>query len=186
MNMHAENDEAGRGISCAVLDGGEIALVRISGRGCFSNSLAMKRFASHAQKRGADLKFIVDLKDCDSMDSTFMGVMAGIVIHHTQNKMPKVIVINAGDHCKKCLKNLGLLPLLDVRAGHVKELDRAEDALAPAPVAEPSRLDQICLTLQAHQQLVKLDEQNEVRFQAVIEYLEKSLEEEKGGGECKA
>lgn len=177
-NASTGNRDVGQSLLCAVMDGGEIALVRAIGRGTFANSMALKRFATHVRQRSPNLKFILDLKSCDSMDSTFMGVIAGIAIGHLQNKMPKVIVVNANDHCKKLLKNLGLAQLLDIRSGTIAEADRAEGRLAPAAEDSTSRLDQIVLTLEAHKDLVKVDEENEVRFQAVIEYLEKSLETE--------
>lgn len=166
---------------CAVLDEGAIALVRLNGRGCFANSMGLKDFSTRLQERNRALTFIIDLANCESMDSTFMGVMAGIAITQIRNKAPKAIVLNANDHCIRLLKNLGVGQLVDIRRGSSEEVSRAEDQFRPTQNRELGRTEQICLTLQAHKQLVNLDKQNEVRFQAVIEYLEKSLTEEDGG-----
>jgi len=172
-----------KSILCAVVDDGEIALVRVVGRGNFSNSVALKRFAAHVQK-ASDKKptFILDLGECEAMDSTFMGVLASIAIIQTQTFQNKVIVLNANDHCRRLLKNLGLSHLVEIRQGQLAEADRGAASLQPAAATNVSHLEQICMTLQAHKELVKLDEGNELRFCAVIEYLEKSLEEEKGKG----
>lgn len=180
MSASAENQDISRNLLCAVIDNGEIALVRVIGRGNFSSAVPFKNFASLLQNKGADLKFILDLQQCESMDSTFMGVLAGICITQMKTGRGKVIVVNANDHCKRLLKNLGLTHLLDLRAGNIVEVERAEDQLAPAPAASVNRVEQICTTLEAHKELVRLDQQNEVKFQAVIEYLEKSLQEEGG------
>lgn len=173
------DDDPNRNLHCAVLDGGEIAVVRVAGRGCISNSMALKEFGRHVQDNRKELKFIVDLRQCEAMDSTFMGVLAGVAIVQLQHKYPRMIVVNASDHCLKLMKTLGLGTLVDVRNGALREVQRAEENFVPAEGGPSSRTEQICLTLEAHKQLVNLDEQNEVRFQAVIEYLEKSLKEEK-------
>lgn len=178
MSTSPEEQDPSRSLLCAVIDGGEIALVRVVGRGNFGNSMALKRFAAQLHAQGKPGSLIVDLSACDSMDSTFMGVLAGICITQMQSRA-KAIVLNANDHCRRLLKNLGLTHLVDMRAGQIAQAERAEASLAPARPVEASRLEQICLTLQAHKELVRLDEQNEIRFQAVIEYLEKSLDQSK-------
>jgi anti-anti-sigma factor len=163
----------------AVLDKGEIALVRVNGRGNFSNSLPLKKFAGSVIDRSREQKFIVDLHECETMDSTFMGVLAGICINQKGKGNSEVILVNVNDHCNRLLKNLGLTHMLQIRKGPATE---AQDVVfKPAETGNPSRIEQICTTLEAHKDLVKADEQNEVRFQAVIEYLKKSLEEESGG-----
>ena len=168
-----------RDLLCAVLDDGKIALVRVVGRGSFANSMALKRFAAHMQSQNKNFRFIVDLDLCESMDSTFMGVIAGIAITQIRAGGPRVTVVNPSQQCHKLLKNLGLEHLVDLRTGPVNEVGRAE--FRPAEATPASRAEQICLTLQAHKQLVDIDQKNEVRFQAVIEYLEKSLSEEERG-----
>lgn len=173
-----------KSLLCAVIDNGTIALVRVVGRGNFSNAMSLKQFAGHLQKPGKTLRFILDLDECEAMDSTFMGVLACISIIQQKDFGSKLIVVNANDHCRRLLKNLGLTHLVDMRSQPVEEVERAAGEFHPAEQTEVSKLDQICLTLQAHKQLVRIDEQNEVRFQAVIEYLEKSLEEETGNCGC--
>lgn len=168
---------------CAVVAEDEIALVRVFGRGCFANSSSLKQFSAHVQKCFGQPKFIVDLHHCDSMDSTFMGVLAHIAVHQLRSRGPRTVVVNASDHCQRLLKNLGIGSIIDLRSGSIEEVEKAEDHLRPAEPNTVSRAEQICLTLQAHKELVNLDSGNEVRFQAVIEYLEKSLEEEKKGND---
>jgi anti-anti-sigma factor len=182
MNIASEDTDLNRSLQCAVLDGGRIAVVRVLGRGNFSNSMPFKRFAAQVNSSPILDQFIVDLQFCESMDSTFMGVLAGAAIALHQQKQVKLIIFQTSDHCKRLLKNLGLLPLVDLRTGQLSAIERCEKQLAPAEGEECSRVDQILLTLQAHKELVRIDATNEVRFQAVIEYLEKSLEEEGGKG----
>lgn len=183
-NQKEKEQDASRTILCAVLEEGRIGLVRVLGRGSFSNSLPLKRFSDHfISLRQEGQKFVLDLHECETMDSTFMGVVAGICISLVQQDGGRVVAVNVNDHCQRLLKNLGLTHLLEIRSGGSKDLARGEKKLAPPEEnGESDKLRQICLTLEAHKDLIKVDEQNEVRFQAVIEYLEKSLQEE--GGRC--
>lgn len=169
-----------KSLLCAVLDDGRIALVRVVGRGNFGISIPFKNFALKMQERGG-VKFVIDLQYCESMDSTFMGVLAGICLAQIKSNAGRVAVVNANEHCRRLLKNLGIIHLLDLRTGAVAEVQRAEDEdqFAPAKNSSGSKLEQICTMLEAHKELVRLDQKNEVQFQAVIEYLEKSLQEER-------
>lgn len=178
MKTPAEEVDLSRSLQCAVLDGGEIAVVRVLSRGNFNNSMPLKRFAQLVQSEGKVQRFVVDLQFCESMDSTFMGVLAGIAIAMYQKQKAKLVVFGASDHCKRLLKNLGLLPLVELKDGQMTELERSEGSLKSADSAACTRIEQIYLTLNAHKELCRIDSQNEMRFQAVIEYLEKSLNEE--------
>lgn len=180
-DQKTDETDPNRRILGAILDDDGITVVRVLGRGSFSNSLALRNFAEHALKIGKAMRLVVDLGQCDAMDSTFMGVLAGICIRQSREGLPKTIVLNVSEHCQRLLKNLGLTHLLEIRQ-HDESLAKADDQLAPAEADPSSRLDQICLTLQAHRNLVQVDSENQVRFQAVIDYLEKSLSEEKNAG----
>ncbi len=183
MNEAQAQQNAGRNIQCAVLDDGEIALVRVGGRANFMNSLPLKKFAATISEAIAKPRFIVDLHECESMDSTFMGVLAGICITLSQKGAPRMIVLNANEHCCRLLKNLGLTHLLELRKeGDIPALNVTDADFQEAGPTQITRTEQICLTLQAHKDLVRIDGGNEVRFQAVIEYLEESLNKE--GAPC--
>lgn len=186
MKETIEEQTPGRNILCAHLREDRIALVRVIGRGSFQNSVPLKRFAQKIAEEAPETRFVVDLRECETMDSTFMGVLAGICITQGHGSGGKLIILNANDHCRRLLKTLGLTHIVEMRDSLDDEaLARAEAQLAPGASAGGSKLEQICLTLQAHKNLVRIDEQNEVRFQAVIEYLEKSLEAEGGtNGKC--
>lgn len=184
MRSSVTQSDPRRSLLCAVLEEEGIALVRVEGRGSFTNSMTMKNFASLMARRNPGFHLIIDLQDCESMDSTFMGVLAGLALEAIRAGRDKVIVVNASDHCHRLLRNLGILTLLDLRKCDIEAIRKGESQLSPVGDVPSSRLDQICLTLQAHKELVGLDKQNELRFQAVIEYLEKSLQEEKDKGKA--
>ncbi len=174
-----------RSILCAVLDDGRVAIVRAVGRGTFVNSVPLKRFADHLAARSKPETFILDLEQCETMDSTFMGILASISIAQERANRDKVIVANPNEHIVKLLKTLGLMRLLNVHEPERKKdrelIGKAEHELKPAEADTISHIDQINHTLKAHKTLIPLDEENQDRFQSVVHYLEKSLEEEGGG-----
>ena len=53
------------------------ALARVLGRGSYKVSRSLKEFASRVMDSG-NAVFLVDLQHCVGMDSTFMGVLAGL------------------------------------------------------------------------------------------------------------
>ncbi|MEQ8822141.1 MAG: STAS domain-containing protein [Sumerlaeia bacterium] len=172
-------------IHCAVLSDDDIAVVRVHGRGSFQNSVFLERFAKHLQEQGRPAEFIVDLGECETLDSTFMGMLASVSQTQKRAGRHQLVVVNVNDHVRRLLKTLGLTYLLEI---HESETTRATDALAkadlkPAEQEDISRLDQILHTLEAHKTLVELDGENEVRFQSVIHYLERSVKNMEKGKE---
>jgi anti-anti-sigma regulatory factor len=66
------NKESEIFVSCA----DRVVWVRVEGNGLSTNSTALKDLAKKMIHRGAR-DFIVDLCNCATMDSTFMGTLAG-------------------------------------------------------------------------------------------------------------
>jgi hypothetical protein len=61
------------------------AIIRISGRANFSSSVHFKTVVNELYNRGAE-RFILDLGECATMDSTFLGVLAGIALKLSENQ----------------------------------------------------------------------------------------------------
>jgi len=171
-------------IRCAILSDGDVAVVRVSGKGTFQNSVTFRQLADHLREQGKPRDFIVDLSECATMDSTFLGGLAAVSIAQKRGGRQPVVVINANEQVRRLFKTLGLMQILNVADAGQNKQTRAADALNPqdmAPAAvsgQISHRDQIAHTLEAHKILCEIDEQNTERFQTVIEYLEKGLKEE--------
>lgn len=146
------------------LDGSTV-WVRVQGRGTFQNSTGLKEFARAMTERG-NREFIVDLKECELMDSTFMGTLAGIALKLGPGG--RLRVIRANDRCRSVLRNLGLDRVFTVE-------DSAADAPS-APLREtavrPPREAQRETIIEAHENLVAANPENAVRFKDVIEFLQ--------------
>ena len=57
------------------------AVIRIEGRGSFKTSPPMKQFIQRVMESKSANRILVDMADCSGMDSTFMGVLAGLSYH---------------------------------------------------------------------------------------------------------
>jgi anti-anti-sigma factor len=140
---------------------GYAAWVRVGGRGTFQNSAGLKEFAAKMQRRGLR-EFVIDLKDCELMDSTFLGTLTGIALGLGEGG--KLTVVRPNARNRDVLGNLGLDRIFAV-----------EDALPePAPgrleSAEPlaTRRENI---IEAHENLVAANPENAIRFKDVLEFL---------------
>jgi len=113
------------------------------------------------QKRGFR-EFVVDLKDCELMDSTFLGTLAGIAL--ALGKDGKLTVVRANRRNRDILSNLGLDRIFAVE-------DSAPD---PFPTTlespEPSAARRETI-IEAHENLVAANPENAIRFKDVIDFL---------------
>ncbi len=156
-----------------------VALVRVVGRGSFKNGLTLKQFGSAAIRRGCRC-FVIDLDECIGMDSTFMGVLAGISLRLSRGGRGEVVVMNLTPKLSSLLSTLGLHRLLELHEkGAVDEklkahLDCIADFSALEGAGESDRLT-LETILEAHRNLVKIDSENLPKFKSVIEYVNQDL-----------
>jgi len=145
--------------------------IRAHGLGTMHTCAGLRAFANDALEKGYE-DVIVDLRDCTGMDSTFMGVLAGIALYFPEEDRPHVMVINADEHNRKLLEGLGLSAVLQIRDGEVRlpevEMYRLQDEWT-------SEEDRIRFIQQAHENLVKIDRRNVERFGPFLEMLKQEL-----------
>ena len=154
----------------SVARAGKAVYAVVQGLGNFSNALMFEEFCEAEIQQGADC-FVIDLGECTGMDSTFMGVMAGLSTHFPPGKSA-IVVLNASARNRQLLDDLGLSKLVAVRDKHdaVPPLEMqplASDALPARERAERIR--------RAHQQLVDADSRNAAKFGPVLLLLQKEL-----------
>lgn len=149
-------------------------VVRIDGRACFQNSACLRDFVSEMIRQGKT-RFVLDFQNCASMDSTFLGVLAGAALETKKTKPPgSVVLARVGPRNLELIRNLGLHRLLIVDAGETKVgLEKCDTALQ---CAERSELDNARLVLDAHENLVAVDEANRAKFQDVLAFLKNRVE----------
>jgi len=140
---------------------GPVAWVRIEGRGTFQNSGGLKDFAGEMQRRGFR-EFVVDLKDCELMDSTFLGTLAGIALGLGEEG--KLTVVRPNARNRDILGNLGLDRILTVER-------EAPDPVPQAMQSPEPRAARRETIIEAHENLVAANPENAIRFKDVIDFL---------------
>ena len=144
-------------------------LVRIEGRASFQNSGCLHDFFTEMRRQGK-VRYVLDFIGCTSMDSTFLGVLAGAALQLRKLTPPgKLILVRVGERNLELIRNLGLHRLVTVDAGAFP-MSFGQQA-SPLADCDRSELENARLVLEAHENLVATDESNRSKFQDVLSFL---------------
>lgn len=155
--------------------------VRVEGRGSFLNSTGLKEFAREMTNRGFR-EFVLDLKDCTVMDSTFMGTMAGIALRLREIGQGELRVTNLNERNRDLLANLGLDQLFNM--GGNGDAGPAGSPVAPVTPLVPQtpleaqavdKAEQAQTMIEAHEACIEANPANAEKFKDVLEYLKQDL-----------
>jgi anti-sigma B factor antagonist len=137
--------------------------IRMEGRASFQD------FFNELIWRGTT-RFVMDFNHCTSMDSTFLGMLAGVALQLRKLSPPGSLVLcRLAARNLELVRNLGLHRLLTVDTEIVDVNLNAKVALPCAP--EKAELESARMVLAAHENLVTADEANRARFQDVLTFL---------------
>lgn len=150
-------------------------VVRVEGRACFQNSACLKDFISEMLSRGKN-RFVLDFQNCTSMDSTFLGVLAGVALELRKvAKDGTLVVARIGQRNLELMRNLGLHRLLTIDGGDYVVSFSTNDAALQCK--QQSEVENARLVLEAHENLVNVDESNRTKFQDVLAFLRNRVEQ---------
>ena len=151
--------------------------IKIDGRASFMNCSCLRDFFSEMIKQGKT-KFVVDFQQCTSMDSTFLGVLAGAALELRKlEPAGSLIVARVGQRNLELLRNLGLHRLLVVDTGEaIPEIGGGAGQALPCS-GPRTELENARLVLQAHENLVSADAGNQSKFQDVLTFLKSRVEQ---------
>lgn len=155
-----------------------VACVRVVGRANFTSSIDFKRLMQQLQDDGCQ-EIILDLGECRLMDSTFLGVLAGIASRceegRANGRAVCIELFQPSGRVTELLENLGVLDLF-------KRIEQtpAFDCFQPVQEGRDSKLDLNRTCLEAHQTLMNTSAENERRFRDATEFFRKNLEESEG------
>lgn len=145
-------------------------LVRVQGRASFTNSGSLKDFFTEMIRQGKT-RFVLDFQQCASMDSTFLGVLAGAALQVRRLTPPGTLtLVRVGDRNLELIRNLGLHRLATVDAGDF-ELSFDGGGAQMLSEEKKSEIESAKLVLEAHENLVSADSANAAKFQDVLAFL---------------
>lgn len=150
-------------------------LVRIEGRAAFTNSGSLKDFIAELVRQGKT-RFVLDFQRCQSMDSTFLGVLAGAAMQLRKLTPPGgLTLVRVGERNLELIRNLGLHRLATVDSG---EFAMAFDGAGAQALTEQKKteIESAKLVLEAHENLVSADSGNAAKFQDVLAFLRHRVE----------
>ncbi len=156
--------------------------VKLIGRANFASSIDFKRLIKDQAAKGFD-RFIVDLSECQIMDSTFLGMLAGLGLRMGEENAPPekrpIELLNPTERVTDLLDNLGVTQLFNIvegaEAGDVQFVDVATPANA-------SKLDMSKNCLEAHQILMEVNPDNVARFKDVTRFFEEEVKKGEATG----
>ena len=141
--------------------------IKVSGRASFECSPALRNLAKSLENEKFK-SMCIDLTSCESMDSTFMGVLAMLGLRAMKQNV-SIEIANASDFSKKLLDDLGVSRLFKF----------TETETAPDEEFESTVNDNIQekneTVLEAHKTLMEIDDDNVEKFEKVVEFVKKDL-----------
>ncbi len=148
--------------------------IQISGRADFTCTVDLKKLITELWERGY-AHFIFDLCGCRMMDSTFLGVLAGISLQLSNGAAgPRPLeLLNANPRIAETLENLGVAHLFQIGGSAAPVSDKFEP-LSKGDPASPVELARTCL--KAHQTLMELNPANAQKFKDVAQFLAEDLQ----------
>lgn len=152
-------------------------VVRIEGRASFQNSASLNDFIATMIARGKT-RFVIDFQNCSSMDSTFLGVLAGAALDLLKLGSPGSLVLaRVGARNLELIRNLGLERILQIDTGETAVADPVGTTQALPGAAKLSEIESARMVLAAHENLVAVDESNRAKFQDVLAFLKDRIKQ---------
>lgn len=158
---------------------GATAYLRVLGRATFTVGPVLKQFGTVAIEEGCT-RMVLDASACEGMDSTFIGVLAGMATRLARQAGGKMLMLNVPDKLFEVLNTLGLNQLMECRRlGAAPEtlLEPPLTAKALNPISAVSADLQTTqhVMLEAHTDLATVSAANQLRFKDVLTYLREDV-----------
>ena len=168
LGMEQSNDD----LQAAITNG--IVFIRVIGRGSFKVAAPLKQFVAKVASQRPISTVVIDLEKCVGMDSTFMGVLAGLA-GRLKKTSQMLELINLSEKNAQLLKTLGVDQVLSFYQnahGHPRTAQETESL----PTDQASKKELAETALQAHEKLAQISEGNLPKFKRVIELLKEDVD----------
>jgi len=157
---------------------GNLCWIRCESKGSFLNSSIVKQWTDDQFVSAAN-EFVMDLEACTGMDSTFMGMMAGLAIklQGAANSCLQLCGVNNSN--KESLEELGIDSLIEINPTETEWNSNCQTIRAELSEWSPEKA---CtpnpeLIIDTHKTLGSLSLENEKEFSAVIKTFEAQQDE---------
>jgi anti-sigma B factor antagonist len=166
--------------------GDNLVCVKVAGRANFSGSVDLKTLVTTMWGKGYH-HFVLDLTECLLMDSTFLGVLAGLGLKLNNGNGPSqptngngnhaIELLNPSPRIADLLENLGITHLFDITRGQLTTECLTHLDHAPA-AADRREVQKTCL--EAHKTLMDVNPANVPKFKDVAQFLAEDIKKMDG------
>jgi anti-anti-sigma regulatory factor len=163
-------------ISVAVVE--RTAYLKIAGRANVTASCEFKGAVLALQGRGF-LEFVLDLGECLTMDSTFLGVLTFLAqsSHGAPPSPPPPVLLNPNARVSDLIDTLGVQSLFKI----VHEANPCPELFEPLQPGQTASKEDVARTsLEAHLELMRLNPNNVPKFKDVTKFLAEDLKRLEG------
>jgi anti-sigma B factor antagonist len=157
--------------------------IKVQGRANFVSGVDLKKVMEKLLGRGngnevkaeeAKNRLILDLRECVTMDSTFLGVLSGIGVEYSKPPFLPVKLANMPGRISDLIEGLGISHLFDVCTEDASD----ETKFQPCAKAEVARSDVTRTCLAAHEMLMAVNPNNVAKFKDVTRFLSDDLQKQ--------
>ena len=144
----------------------DTAYMAVIGRATYLNCRCVSEFLKSVLEKGRT-KILIDFRECTGMDSTFLGIIAGVALK--LNKVGgEVAMLNLSERNRELVDNLGIFKLVKI----AESTDRAETTRSLDCSGNATHAN----ILSAHENLVEINPANLAKFEDVITFLKKEAD----------
>ncbi len=148
-----------------------VYMIRVTGRATFECAPVIRNLAKTLERESFK-EIRIDLKECQWMDSTFMGVLAMLGLQ-AKKINAGITVCNAGEQNTELLCGLGLRKLFKFVT---EDTASADDSACKVENSVQDDIASARTVLDAHETLMNVDEDNVRKFGGVVSLVKQDLE----------
>lgn len=152
----------------------EKAFIQLRGKGSYKNAYLLKETTQILLNQGVT-NLTIDFEKCMGMDSTFLGILAGLALESRQLN-GELSLINLQSRNFELIQNMGMDHL--VRVNQENQFSQPSLTFQPLKEKEETKSQATKTMIEAHEALIKIHEGNRSHFQNVIECLQESVQKQ--------
>ena len=146
-----------------------VCSIKVSGRANFECGIPLRSFSKNF---GDNIKkIIIDLGECESMDSTFMGILTMLSLKTKKLNIP-LELLNSSTSVRALLRGLGVEKMFEFIDGSAVEF---EENGVVAETDNANRTEAARTVVEAHKALMNVSLDNIAKFEKVVEFAEDDL-----------
>lgn len=150
--------------------------LRVTGRATMHCSPDFKRAVIELVQKGRNL-FVLDLSECQLMDSTFLGVLISFVVKETKVDgrliKPSIKIYRPNSRILDLFDSLGMMDFIEII--NEVDVDGVEFSQVGRPQNALSKMEMSQTSLEAHELLMSINQNNVAKFKDVVQFLAEDI-----------